>query len=369
MSAVSLPEDIPVVPEPAQEYLNQRQYQDYQEHREDFLEWLFVFGKSPNQAEGYSIAVVKNTAYRTDQFARWVWQQDGYTTSFTHSHANSYIRYLASEDSSNSHKDKCVKAVKRLFKWKHSEKGGDRWESQITFYEDQSNQPQDYLTEQERKQTREAALEYGTIPAYNTVTPEERSQWKAYLAQRFGKPKSEITLEDWERANGWKIPSLVWVSLDTGLRPIEVERATLQWVDLENGVLRIPKEESSKNRDNWIVGLREQTTKALARWLNERENYPYYSDSENIWLTREGNPYNSHSLSYLLERLCEIAGIDTEHRQMSWYSIRHSVGTYMTREDGLAATRDQLRHKSKKTTMRYDQTPVEDRKDALERMG
>jgi hypothetical protein len=40
----------------------------------------------------------------------------------------------------------------------------------------------------------------------------------------------------------------------------------------------------------------------------------------------------------------------------------------MAREDGLAAARDQLRHKSEKTTMRYDQTPVEDRKDALERM-
>jgi len=54
---------------------------------------------------------------------------------------------------------------------------------------------------------------------------------------------------------------------------------------------------------------------------------------------------------------------------MSWYSIRHSVGTYMTREEDLAAAQTQLRHKSRKTTMKYDQTPVEDRKDALDRMG
>jgi integrase len=54
---------------------------------------------------------------------------------------------------------------------------------------------------------------------------------------------------------------------------------------------------------------------------------------------------------------------------MSWYSIRHSVGTYMAREEGLAAAQAQLRHKSVETTMKYDQVPVEDRRDALDRMG
>jgi integrase len=107
-------------------------------------------------------------------------------------------------------------------------------EPEIPFSEDTDNQPKDYLTKEERTKIREAALEYGSIPAYNTVTPEERSRWKGYLAQRFGKSKSEIGLEDWERANGWKIPGLVWVSLDCGLRPIEVERATVDWIDLDN---------------------------------------------------------------------------------------------------------------------------------------
>lgn len=54
---------------------------------------------------------------------------------------------------------------------------------------------------------------------------------------------------------------------------------------------------------------------------------------------------------------------------MSWYTIRHSIGTYMTREEDLAAAKAQLRHKIPKTTMRYDQAPVEDRRDALNRMG
>lgn len=41
----------------------------------------------------------------------------------------------------------------------------------------------------------------------------------------------------------------------------------------------------------------------------------------------------------------------------------------MVREEDLAAAQAQLRHKSAETTMKYDQTPVEDRIDALNRMG
>ena len=73
------------------------------------------------------------------------------------------------------------------------------------------------------------------------------------------------------------------------------------------------------------------------------------------------------TLDYL-HQLCDEAGIETANRKMSWYTIRHSVGTYMTREEDLAAAQTQLRHKSRKTTMKYDQVPIEDRRDALERI-
>ena len=41
----------------------------------------------------------------------------------------------------------------------------------------------------------------------------------------------------------------------------------------------------------------------------------------------------------------------------------------MTAEWDLKAAQSQLRHKSPQSTMRYDQTPIEDRKEALERIG
>lgn len=50
MSSI-LPDDVPIIPAPTKEYLNERQLVDYREHREDFLEWLFTLGKRPEYGE------------------------------------------------------------------------------------------------------------------------------------------------------------------------------------------------------------------------------------------------------------------------------------------------------------------------------
>jgi len=74
---------------------------------------------------------------------------------------------------------------------------------------------------------------------------------------------------------------MIYTTLDAGLRPIEVGRATTDWVDIDNAVLRIPKDESSKNRENWTVALGEQTADVLDRWLTERQTYTRYDGRTN----------------------------------------------------------------------------------------
>lgn len=360
-----------LVPQPTEARLGERQLVDYRTERKETVKWLLTFGIDPEKAKGYAESTVKNRIYRMDQFYRFVWDQEGqYTTAVTHEHADEWMQELAYDDYSDTHRDLCQKAVRMLFKWRAYERGGDEWDPAITFTSTSgTTAPRDYLTLEERKLVREAALEYGSIPSYNNVTPRERSEIKAYLAQRFEKPVEEVTKADWERANDWKIPSLVSVSLDAALRPIEVERAVTSWVDLENGILRIPIEDSSKNEDNWRVSLSQRSVNMLDRWLEQRSTYELYDGRDELWLTREGNPYGASALRRILHDLCDICGIDYEDRQMSWYTIRHSTGTYMTREEDLAAAQTQLRHKSPETTMKYDQVPVEDRRNALDRMG
>jgi integrase len=358
-----------IVPDPTQKRLSDRQLEDYTEHRVRLIEWMQNLGKNPAEGEGYAQDTVNDRAYRLDQFYRWVWdQEDRYTIQTTHDHADGWMRELAYGDSSQENKASHRKAVKMLFRWRSWEFGEEQWESDISFSTNtgQTN-PKDYLTQDERQRVRDAVLEYGSVPNYNGLSPDERDRWKAHLAQRFEKPKRDVTPADFERANSWKIPSLIWTALDTGLRPVEVKRATVQWVDVGNKLLRIPKEDSSKNYDNWAVSITERTANALGRWLAEREQYPKYDDTDALWLNRIGNPYQHYSLNRIFRKVCEAASIRSEGR--TFYAIRHSVGTYMVREEDLAAAQAQLRHKSAQTTMRYDQAPVEDRRDALDRMG
>ena len=141
--------------------------------------------------------------------------------------------HLARKDASGARKANCQKALKSLYKWRHHERGGSAWEPSIRFSEGQASQPKDYLTREERVQIREAALEYGSVPTYSNLSLTEQDRWRTHLAQRFEKSKDDIVPADWERANGLKIPSLVWTSLDAGLRPVEVERARPEWVDTE----------------------------------------------------------------------------------------------------------------------------------------
>jgi integrase len=359
---------IVLIPEPTRELLNERQRVDYRNHRKQLVMWLLTLGKQPDKAEGYAFQVAKRRAHDTDMFYRYVWSDhaDGYTTTVTHDHADAYMKELAYSDYSESHKSNVQKALMSLFRWRDDT---EEWDPEITYNGGSQTAPRDYLTREERTRLREAALEYDSIPAYSWMSPEERSRWKEYLAYRLDKPLSEVRPADFEDADGYKYASMVCVSLDCGLRPVEVGRATVQWVDTDNAVLRIPKEDSSKNRENWIVSLQRATAELLQNWLVERQLYDRYDDTDALWLTRHDNPYSSSSLTGLLERLADVADIDTENRSLTWYSLRHSVGTYMSREEGLAAAQAQLRHRSVRTTVKYDAAPVEDRREALDRMG
>jgi site-specific recombinase XerD len=326
-------------------------------------------GKDEDRAEGYAATTVRRRATNLDAFYRWVWsERDGYTTKITHDDGHAYIDELVYRDVSGTHKSNLQKTLRMYYRWRAFEYNDEPWSSDVVFTTQQHDNPRDYLTRNERRAIREASLEYGSVPHYCSLDPDERRSWKIQLARRFGKPTNEIGRSDFERANGHKIPSLVCVSLDAGLRPIEIERARTSWVDTENDLLRIPAKDSAKNRDNWTVGLQARTSAILERWLDERSLYDKYVDTDRLWLTRENNPYQSTSLKGILKRLCEVAGIKTEDRQLTWYAIRHSLGTYMTREEDLAATKAQLRHRSVQTTMKYDQAPVEDRRNALRRM-
>lgn len=324
--------DIKLVPDPNREKLNQKQLIDYVEHRRRWITWLREQGKNPEKYEGYSSYTVYETSYKTARFDRWVWDEENrYTVPPKPERASEYIDdIVVYRDISNSTKGKIEEALIRYMRWASQTSHVAEWDHDQLFSSGGGDAPRDYLTRRERRLVREEAL------------------------------AGDDT--------GWKVATIVCVSLDAGLRPVEVGRARTEWIDIVNKLLRIPREDSSKNADNWRVSITSRTATALDHWLAERDRINKYDDTDALWLTRQATPYNSRSLARLLRRLCDEAGIETGGRQMTWYSIRHSTGTYMTQERDLKAAKDQLRHKSAKTTMKYDQTPPEQRRDALDKM-
>lgn len=366
------------VSKPSFKQLNPRQALTYDQHVGDLREWLRTQGKNPTESKGYSSDATTNYLHRLDQFYRWVWSdRGGYTTRVTHEMADEYVKSLSNDDIttdtgdaySESSKRKMKNALEALFRWHAETRDGDPWDSPVTF-RDGHHQPADEFTKGERRRLRETALEYDTIPAYNDLSPEERDRWKSYLAQRLGKPKEEVVPDDWDRVNrSWKIPALITVTLDAGLRPCEIEEASTSWLRLEKGELHIPKEDSAKNRGNWKVTLLPETCNMLERWLDQRENHIKYDGRDELWLNRQGNPYNSGSLNTILDNLCEAAGIDTTNRRIVWYSFRHSLGTHMVDDGNLAQAKEQLRHKSLSSTLKYKRPSHDERRDTLNQIG
>lgn len=355
----------------SEQQLNQRELEMHREHRRELLTWMLNRGQAPEANVGYAEGTVKNRSYRLDAFYRWVWDvEDSYTEDVTTSHANAFMKYLHPQSYSQAYKAGFQKAIDTLFRWQRYALGRNvEWNPSIHFHDSSVPSSKEALTRDERTQLREAVLDHESVPHYNSLTRKQRDRWKRYLAQRFMKPKSEVTKEDFKRANSWKWPSLIWTALDAGLRPKEISRAKISWVDAKKALLRIPGEDVVKNNSRWKVGLRDRTATILENWIEERESYEKYDDNELLWLTKYENPYGSQALNRRFRKLCDEAGIDRSNRDLSWYSIRHSVGREMVKELGVGAAAAQLRHQSMNSTLRYIRPSAEERQDALDNMG
>lgn len=351
----------PIISEQTETALNEfgpRAYDDYKQFKLSFLDWLRDSGKNPSRRRGYSMTTVKTTNYKVDKAYRWHWKQsERYTLQFDEEVADDLMEEMALlSNLTDSTLLTYIKAIKRLFKYKnHQENTTHDWDCDVQLTQSSPNNARDYFRRKEFSELYEASLSYNTVKGYHSssMSPEERDQLKAHLAQRFGTSKDEISPSHFKKANSWKVPSIIAVTLDVGLRPIEVSRAKVGWVNLDHGELNIPKEESTKNFENWNCALSNKAVKAVDRWLDERGTYEKYEGRDELWLTQQGNPYDSNSLNYLLDKLIEETEINERGRDLSWYALRHGVATMWANEEGIHHAQEQLRHKSSKTTMRY----------------
>ncbi|MDB9233342.1 tyrosine-type recombinase/integrase [Halorubrum ezzemoulense] len=367
--------DFPLVSERSEEDLKAfgiNMVDDYRDFKEEVLTWLATYGKHPEKGEGLAESTLKSTHYKLETVFRWLWKyEEKYTTDFTPEHADRFIDLLNQTDSMiDSTVLHHAKDIKRYFKYTNHVHGTNyEWEPKPELSQSNGDE-RDYLRRRAFKPLYQAALDYGSMKSYHTdMSSEERDRLKTYLSQRFGVPKDEIGPEDFKKANSWKVPSMIAVTLDTGLRPIEVGRAKTTWVNLEDNELNVPKDEATKNDGNWNCSLKKRTATVLERWLDERASYDKYRGRDELWLTKRGTQYGKDSCNYLLDTLIEQGDVPIPaHEDISWYSIRHGVATYWANHVGPHHAKEQLRHKSINTTMKYLHSDAETRNGAVEQI-
>lgn len=344
---------------------------DYRDFKHELLSWLAAYGKNPEKREGLARTTLQSTHYKLETAFRWLWRYEGrYTTKFTPEHAEKFIRVL---DQSEGMIDSTVlhhaKDIKRYFKYTNHIHGTDYdWNVDIDLSQSTGDE-RDYLRRTAFEPLYQAALQHSSVKSYHAVSPEERDELKGVVAQRLQIPKEKVGPEEFKLANSWKYPSMIAVVLDTGLRPIEVGRAKVAWVNLEDNELNIPKEESTKNEAHWNCAIKGRTAKALQRWLEEREALEKYEGRDELWLTQKSASYSSKSCNALLQRIIESGDVPIpEHKDITWYSIRHGVATYWANHVGPHHAKEQLRHKSVNTTMKYLHSDAETRNSAVEQI-
>jgi len=253
--------DFPLVSERSEEDLKGfglDMVDDYRDFKREVLTWLATYGKHPEKGEGLSKTTLKSTHYKLETVFRWLWKYEGkYTTDFMPEHADRFIDLLNQTDSMiDSTVLHHAKDIKRYFKYTNHVHGTNyEWEPKPELSQSTGDE-RDYLRRAAFKPLYQAALDYGSTKSYHTdMSSEERDRLKTYLSQRFGVPKDEIGPEDFKKANSWKVPSMIAVTLDTGLRPTEVGRATTTTETTDSNsssttILPSPKTRSAARRSS-----------------------------------------------------------------------------------------------------------------------
>jgi hypothetical protein len=154
---------ITLAPEATREHLNDQQLADYRAYRREFLRWLKREGKDPDAYTGYSAYTVYETAYRCARYDAWTWEEEDKYTMPTPAHVTEYItENVAYRDVKNATKGKIEEALARYHDWTRRERNGAEWGHEQIFDSSGSDTgPRDFLTRNERRQLREAALETG----------------------------------------------------------------------------------------------------------------------------------------------------------------------------------------------------------------
>jgi site-specific recombinase XerD len=147
--------------------------------------------------------------------------------------------------------------------------------------------------------------------------------------------------------SGVRNRALIAVLWRSGLRISEALALERRDVDLDAGMLRVRHGKGDRSR---TVGIDEQTTALLARWLDRRQVLGVGARAP-VFCTLRGAQIDSSYIRRLLPRLAKKAGVE---KRVHAHGLRHTHAAELTREGTpINVIRDALGHTSLAVTDRY----------------
>ncbi len=141
--------------------------------------------------------------------------------------------------------------------------------------------------------------------------------------------------------------ALIAVLWRCGLRISEALALELRDVDLEASTLRVRHGKGDRSR---TVGLDEQTSALLARWLDRRRRLNPGARAP-VFCTLKSGRLDTSYVRRLLPRLAHKAGVD---RRVHAHGLRHTYAAELAREHTpINVIRDALGHTTLSVTDRY----------------
>jgi integrase len=349
------------------EMVSRRTAEQLDQELSEFYDYLLREGHLRRDT-GLSESTAENELRRVDQSMRWAWcHLEFRAPRFGVEQLDAVVEALdddlISKDGEPYAESAKRKQTNALQKYAEFESFG--WTPPVKFRDEATDGP-DHLEREEMKSLRVVVMEFTRVGEGTLDTEEQLEQARADLAQRIGKKKSEITDERiFEARQTWKYVAMIKLALDIGPRPALVERMETGWLQLQTGEIHVPPSQAVKNDIPWDCALQRDTVLALRKWLAEREERELYDGRDALFLTREGNRYQSSSLNPVFRDLLDAAGIEAGNRQLTWTSIRHGLGTKIAKKGALTEASQQLRHASLESTMTYVHPTAEDIRECL----
>lgn len=161
-----------------------------------------------------------------------------------------------------------------------------------------------------------------------------------------------------EHPLGRRDKAILELFYSSGLRLAELCAARLEWLDNEEGFLRV----TGKGKKTRLVRVGSDALKALANYLsNERPNLLKPHSSSQIFLSVRGRPLTPERIRQIVKRRAKLAGIDS---QVYPHLLRHSFATHLL-EGGadLRVIQELLGHADIATTQIYTHVSTKGLKD------